>query len=320
MINDVIIDGIRKSERSELIAVASRNPERARAYAERRNIPRAYGSYEELLRDPDIDVVYISVPNTLHRQWAVEAADAGKHVLCEKSLVTTMSDFKKLEDAAHKNRVVLFEAFMYLHHPQTLKVLELIRNGELGRILHINAWFDYYLPDEEKDNIRLKHDTAGGSLWDVGVYPNSMAITMAMAGAPAEVRAVTRYDGTEVDSSSYGILTFTNGVTAQIAASIKSSFRVGVHIVGRDGFVSINRPWKPGLDGKKTQIVLHSRKGRERVFKFPGISPYQCEIETMESCVLDHAEPLITLEQSKIFLQSMLALHDSARRGTPVKP
>jgi xylose dehydrogenase (NAD/NADP) len=320
MINDVVIDGIRKAARSELAAVASRDPKRASAYAAQRNIPKAYGSYEELLKDPDIDALYISVPNTLHRQWAVEAVDAGKHVLCEKPLVTTMSDFKKLEDAVHKNRVVLFEAFMYLHHPQTRKVLELIRNNELGRILHINTWFDYYLPDEEKDNIRLRQETAGGSLWDVGVYPNSMAITLAMAGSPAEVRAVTRYDGTEVDSSSYGMLTFSNGVTAHFSSSIKSPFRVGTHVVGKDGFISIERPWKPGLDGKKTHILFQPREGREKVLKFPGISPYQCEVEAMEACVLDHAEPVVHLEQSKDFLRSMLALHDSARRGDPVKP
>ena len=318
-INDVVIDGIHRAARSELTAVASRDTNRARAYADRRNIPKAYGSYEELLKDPDIDVLYVSVPNTLHRQWAVEAADAGKHVLCEKPLVTTMSDFKKLEDAARKNRVVLFEAFMYLHHPQTRKVVELIRDDVLGRILHINAWFDYYLPDEVKDNIRLRPDTAGGSLWDVGVYPNSMAITMAMAGTPVEVRALTRYDGTEVDSSSYGFLTFSNGVNACIAASIKSPSRVGAHIVGKEGFISIEKPWKPGLDGRKTQILLLSRDGRSQVFKFPGISPYQCEVEAMEACVIDHAEPVVPLEESRNFLQSMLALHESGRRGVSVK-
>jgi len=319
-INDVVIDGIRRAARSELTAVASRDTDRARAYAERRNIPKAYGSYEALLKDPDIDVLYVSVPNTLHRQWAVEAADAGKHVLCEKPLVTTMSDFKKLEDAVRKNRVVLFEAFMYLHHPQTRKVVELIRDNTLGRILHINAWFDYYLPDEVQDNIRLRLDTAGGSLWDVGVYPNSMAITMAMAGPPVEVRALTRYDGTEVDSGSCGFLTFSNGTSACIAASIKSPLRVGAHIVGKDGFISIEKPWKPGLDGKKTRILLHSRDGRSQAFKFPGISPYQCEVEAMEACVIDRAEPVISLEESRSFLQSMLALHEAARRGVSVKP
>jgi predicted dehydrogenase len=320
MINDVVIAGIRKAARSEMVAVASRDADRAKRYAAERRIPKPYGSYEEMLSDPDIDAVYISLPNTLHRQWAVEAADAGKHVLCEKPLVTTLSDYKLLEDAVRKNRIVLFEAFMYQHHPQTRKALELVKGGALGELLHINSWYDYYLPDEEQDNIRLKRETAGGSLWDVGVYPNSMAITMALAGAPVEVRAVTRYEGTEVDSSSYSVLTFSNGVIAHVAASIKSPFREGVHIVGKEGFLSIEKPWKPGLDGKKTRIALRTRDDRQEVFTFPGISPYQCEVEAMEACLLDGAEPVIPLEQSKNFLLSMLALHESARKKAPLKP
>jgi predicted dehydrogenase len=320
MINDVVIRGIGKASRSELLAVASRDAGRAKSYAETRKIPRAYGSYDELLGDPDINAVYISVPNTLHSEWAVKAADAGKNVLCEKPLVTTMADFRKVEDAAKKNRVVLFEAFMYIHHPQTRKVVELIRSGTLGELLFISAWFDYYLPDEEKDNIRVRKEMGGGSLWDVGVYPNSMAITMAATGAPVEVKAVTRYRGTEVDSSSYGTLRFSNDVIAQVCASIKSPFREGTHIVGKDGFITIDKPWKPGLDGKKTQIVLKTKDDREQVFRFPGVSPYQSEVEAMEDCLLDGAEPVIPLEQSKNFLRSMLALHKSAQIGTPVKP
>jgi predicted dehydrogenase len=320
MINDVVIAGIRRAARSELLAVASRDADRAKIYAAERNIPRAYGSYEELLADKDIDAVYVSVPNSLHRQWGVEAADSGKHVLLEKPLVTTLRDYKKLDDAVRKNRIVLFEAFMYLHHPQTLKALELVKSGALGEILHINSWFDYYLPDEEVDNIRLKRETVGGSLWDVGVYPNSMAIFMAMAGAPVEVRAVTRYDGTEVDSSAYGELRFSKGVVAQIAASIKSPFREGAHIVGREGSIRIEHPWKPGLDGKKTEILFTSKSGKQQVFKFPGKSPYQCEIEAMEACLLDDAPPIVSLEQSKHFLLSMLALHESAEKKTTVRP
>ena len=319
MINDVVIAGIRKAARSELLAVSSRDAARARDYAEKRNIPRAYGSYDEMLADPDIDVVYISVPNTLHREWAVKAADAGKHVLCEKPLVTSMSDFRKVEDAATKNRVVLFEAFMYLHHPQSRKVFELIQSGALGKLLYISAWFDYYLPDEEKDNIRVRKEMDGGSLWDVGVYPNSMALAVAGAAA-VEAKAVTRYEGTEVDSSSYGTLTFADGIMAHVCSSIKSPFREGVHIVGSDGFITIDKPWKPGLDGRKASILLTRSDDTQETFKFPGISPYQCEVEAMEACLLDDAKPLISLEQSKDFLRSMLALHESARTGNPVKP
>jgi predicted dehydrogenase len=160
----------------------------------------------------------------------------------------------------------------------------------------------------------------GGSLWDVGVYPNSMVVTVAAAGAPILVKAATRYEGTEVDSSSYGTLTFSGGIEAHLCASIKSPFREGVHIVGSDGFINIEKPWKPGLDGKKTRIQLLRKDDTQETFTFRGISPYQSEVEAMEACVFDDAEPIVSLEQSKNFLQSMLALHEAARTGKAVKP
>ncbi len=319
-INDMIIDGIKKAKRSELRAVASRDMQKARKYAAEKGIPNAYGSYDELLTDPDIDVVYISVPNTLHSQLAVKAIEAEKNVLCEKPLVTTMEDFSLIENALQKNSVVLFEAFMYLHHPQTRKVVELVQERALGELLYISSWFDYYLPDEEKGNIRVKKELDGGSLWDVGVYPNSMAITLASAGAPVEVRAVTRHKGTEVDSSSYGTLRFSNNVISQICASIKSPFRQGTNIVGTDGFIAIDSPWKPGLDGRKSQIAITDKNDTRRVFRFPGVSPYQSEVESMEACLLDGAKPVVSFEQSRDFLRSMLALHSAAASGKAEKP
>jgi predicted dehydrogenase len=254
-INDVIIYAINRSSRSELIAVASRERAKAQAYASKRSIPKPYGSYQDLLDNPEIDAVYISLPNTLHCEWILKAAEARKHVLCEKPIVTTAEDFNKVDAAQSKYNVIVFEAFMYLHHPQTLKVKELVQSGRLGEIQFINSWFDYYLPEYEKNNIRVKRETAGGSLWDVGVYPNSMSITMAMAGAPEEVSAYKKYEeGVEVDTAIYGNLRFSNNIIAQISASIRSPFRVGTHIIGREGFILIEKPWKPGLDGNKSQI------------------------------------------------------------------
>ncbi len=315
-INDVVIPAINNSKRSDLVGVASRDPDRARAYASKKNIPKAYGSYEDLLNDREIDVVYISVPNTLHSEWIIKALEAGKHVLCEKPIVTTMKELESVEAALKKHRVVLFEAFMYLHHPQTLKIKELIQSGRLGDVLSISSCFDYYLPEDAADNIRLNKKLDGGSLWDVGVYPNSLAISMADAGAPSEVYAIKRYDGTEVDSSAYGQLKFSNNVVAHIAVSLRSPNRVGATIVGMEGFLSINNPWKPGLDGNESQIVLTTTDDREEVFRFPAVTPYQSEIAAMESCIIDGSEPIVPMNMSRQFLRSMLALHESARTGT----
>ncbi|MCB0094815.1 MAG: Gfo/Idh/MocA family oxidoreductase, partial [Caldilineaceae bacterium] len=211
-INKALLNPIRQATRSELSAVASRDGQRARDYAAAENIPKAYGSYEEMLADPDIDVVYNPLPNALHKEWTVKAAQAGKHVLCEKPLVTNLADLAAVEAAANTNGVTIFEAFMYLHHPQTRKALEMVQAGNLGTVQQINSWFHFYLPPERSSNIRLSAPLEGGSLWDVGVYPNSMAIVMAQAGAPAEVWASQIVGETGVDVGMRAQLRFENGI------------------------------------------------------------------------------------------------------------
>ncbi|MCB0154133.1 MAG: Gfo/Idh/MocA family oxidoreductase, partial [Anaerolineae bacterium] len=181
-INRSLLGPIQAASRSELAAVASRDLSKAQAYATEKGIPQAYGSYEELLADPQIDVIYNPLPNSLHCEWTVKAAEAGKHVLCEKPLVTSLAELDLVEAAAKAHKVTIFEAFMYLHHPQTLRVKEIINNGQLGDLRLINSWFNFFLPPENSTNIRLNPTLAGGSLWDVGVYPNSLAIVMAHAG------------------------------------------------------------------------------------------------------------------------------------------
>lgn len=318
-INDVVIPPIQQSGRSELVAVASRSGERARAYAAERNIPGSFGSYDELLADPGIDAVYISVPNVLHSRWAVRAAEQGKHVLCEKPIVLTMVELEGVRRAAGEHGVTLFEAFMYLHHPQTRALLDLLGEGAVGRLRHLAAWFDYFLPLEDRGNIRLRRDMGGGSLWDVGVYPNSAAVTLAGGRAPEEVYCSWVEEG-EVDTSCFGQARFPDGVVAQMAAGIRSPFRVGMHVVGDLGALFVDRPWKPGLDGRPTAIRLLTHQGREKVYEFPAVSPYQAEVETMERCILDGEQPLVPLSLSREFLKSALALRESARTGEPVRP
>jgi predicted dehydrogenase len=157
-INRSLLDPIKEASRSELAAVASRDLDRAKAYAAEKGIPQAYGSYEELLADPNIDVIYNPLPNALHCEWTVKAAEAGKHVLCEKPLVTSLEELDKVEAAAQANKVTIFEAFMYLHHPQTLRVKEMVQSCQIGELQLINSWFNFYLPPEDSRNIRLNPD------------------------------------------------------------------------------------------------------------------------------------------------------------------
>ncbi len=317
-INDALLDPIRQAGLSELAAVASRNIEKAKSYAEEKGIPKAHGSYEDLLADPEIDAIYNPLPNTLHCEWTVKAAEAGKHVLCEKPITPTMAELDRVEAAAKANNVTVFEAFMYLHHPQTLKVKEMIQTGQLGKLQMINSWFAYYLPPEDKDNIRLAPDLAGGSLWDVGVYPNSLAIVMAGAGAPVEVWASQVKGETGVEVYLEGQMKFANGVVAQISSGFSSPFREGAHIVGSDGLVKISEPWKPHQSGQGSQIIFSTKDGAEETIRIPQSDPYLYEVEAMEACVFDDAEPVVPLSLSRDFLKSVLALYQSAESGQPV--
>jgi predicted dehydrogenase len=317
-INNALISPIRQAERSELVAVASRNLEKARAYAQEKDIPKAYGSYEALLADPDIDVIYNSLPNGLHCEWTVKAAEAGKHVLCEKPIVISMAEFDRVQTAAKANNVTIFEAFMYLHHPQTIKVKEMIQAGKLGHIQLINSWFNFYLPPENSENVRLKADLEGGAAWDVGVYPNSLSIVMAGAGAPIEVWADQIIGETGVDVATRAQLRFTNGVIAQISSGFRTAFREAAYIVGDKGTVNILKPWKPGFDGQDSYIKLSTIDGSEETIVFPVTDPYLCEVQAMQACVLDGAEPIVPLDLSRNFLKSMLAIAQSARSGKPV--
>jgi predicted dehydrogenase len=318
-INDALLDPIRQAGQSELVAVASRDLEKARAYAQEKGIPKAHGSYEDLLADPAVDVVYISLPNTLHREWTIKAAEAGKHVLCEKPMVTTLAELDRVEAAAKANRVTVFEAFMYLHHPQTLKVKEMIQAGQLGDLRLIISWFNFYLPPEDSGNIRLNPHMGGGSLWDVGVYPNSLAIVMAQAGAPDEVWASQVKGESGVDVVMVGQMKFANGVTAQISSGFRTPFREGAHIVGSEGQIWIDSPWKPGDVGRQdSQLVFSTKDNVEEIITVPATNPYVREVEAMEACILDGAEPIVPLSLSRDFLRSILALYQSAESGQPV--
>ncbi|HRV94972.1 MAG TPA: Gfo/Idh/MocA family oxidoreductase [Anaerolineae bacterium] len=318
-INNALIDPIRQSERSELVAVGSRNLERAQAYAQEKGIPKAHGSYEELLADPDIDVIYNALPNGLHCEWTIKAAEAGKHVLCEKPLVISMEEFDQVESAAVDGGVTIFEAFMYLHHPQTRKVREMIDEGQLGQIQLINSWFNFYLPPENAANVRLQSNLEGGAAWDVGVYPNSMAVFMTGGHAPSEVWADQIVGESNVDVAMRAQLKFRSGTVAQVSSGFRTAFREAVYIVGDKGTINIIEPWKPGLEGQESRIILSTIDDKEETITFPAVNPYLCEVQAMEACVLDGAEPVVPLSLSREFLKSMLATYQSAASGQVVK-
>jgi predicted dehydrogenase len=318
-INNALINPLRQAKRSELAAVASRDLVRGQTYAQEKSIPQVYGSYEELLADPTIDVVYISLPNALHAEWTIKAAEAGKHVLCEKPLVTSLEEMNWVEAASTAHRVTVFEAFMYLHHPQTLKVKEMIQAGRLGNLQLINSWFNFYLPSVDARNVRLSLDLVGGSAWDIGVYPNSLSIVMSGGSAPVEVWADQIIGESGVDVAMRAQLKFSNRIVAQVSSGFRTAFRQAVYLVGDEGTVYVPEPWKPGEAGQDSQVFFSANDGREETLTVPAISPYLCEVEAMEACILDGAAPVVPLSLSREFVRSMLATTESAQTGQVVK-
>jgi xylose dehydrogenase (NAD/NADP) len=314
-INDALITPIRESERSELVAVASRSDATAREYAQEKGIPKAIEGYQTMLEDPDIDVVYISLPNSMHAEWSVRAAEAGKHVLCEKPASVTLDGINQMAAAAQSNNVTVFEAFMFLHHPQTQTAKAMISDGNLGDVQTVSSWFHFYLSPENSENIRLSTDLIGGGLWDVGVYPNSMAIYMIGDGAPTEIWSQQIVGESGVDVAMRSQLRFGNGAVAQLSSGFRSPFRQGTHIVGEYGSLVIPEPWKPGETGDDSVMVFTTHDDNSEEIITPAVNPYVCEVQAMEACVLDGAEPVVPLALSQQFLLSALGQYESARTG-----
>ena len=316
-INQALIGPLRMAPRSELVAVASRRLETAQEYADRHAIARAYGSYEGLLEDPEIDAVYISLPNHLHCEWSVAAAECGKHVLCEKPLVLTLAEMDQIDSAAQQHGVTIFEAFMYLHHPQTLRVREMVRSGELGQLQCLRSHFSFHLA-ADSGNVRLDPAMGGGSLWDVGVYPVSFSVVMADAGPPVEVLGQRRDGETGIDIAFDAQMRFANDVVAQISCGFRRPREWGATLAGTRSLVKIDEPWKPGFDGTVSSVRLHDLAGDQETLTFSEPDPYLCEVASMEACVLDQAPPIVSRALSRQILQTVLALYESATTGRPV--
>ncbi|HEX5942293.1 MAG TPA: Gfo/Idh/MocA family oxidoreductase, partial [Anaerolineales bacterium] len=220
-INRALITPLRASRRNQLVAVASRTQESADNYAREWKISRAHGSYEALLADPEIDVVYISLPNHLHAPWTIKAVEAGKHVLCEKPLALSVEEVDAIQSAARRYGRVVMEAFMYRHHPQTLKVQEMVKSGSLGTLKLIRGSFSFALARE--GDVRLDPAMGGGSVWDIGCYPISYARTV-VGAAPLAVFGWQVIGPTGIDETFVGQMRFDHDILAQFDSSFVIPF------------------------------------------------------------------------------------------------
>ena len=312
-INRALVPPLRASRRNQLAAVASRTQESADKYAREWKIPRAHGSYEALLADPDIDVIYNPLPNHLHAEWTIKAVEAGKHVLCEKPLALTVEEVDAVQTAARKHGRVVAEAFMYRHHPQTLKVQELVKNGSLGIVKMIRGSFTYVLSRE--GDVRLDPAMGGGSIWDVGCYPISYARSVLDAN-PLEVFGWQVIGPTGIDDTFLGQMRFDQDILAQFDSSFVIPFHSFMEIIGSEGTLNIPRPFKPAIDEK----IYLTRGDKTETIKIKGEELYIGEVEDMADAILLGREPRISLEDSRANVAVIVALLESARTSKPVQP
>jgi len=310
-INRALIPPLRASARNELIAVASRELEAAKAYAAEWSIPRAYGSYDDLLADPEIDVIYNPLPNSLHAEWTIKAAQAGKHVLCEKPLAISVDEVDAMGAAAKQAGVVVAEAFMYRHHPQTLKVKELVESGGIGPLRLVRGSFTFNLT--RTADVRLDPALGGGSIWDVGCYPISYA-RYVVGAEPVEVFGWQIAGPGGVDETFVGHMRFANGVHAQFDCGFRAPFRTHVEIVGGDGTISVPHPFKPGLDER----ITVTRGDDVQAITIPGEELYVGEVEDMADAILLDKPPRLSLADSRGNVATIVALLRSAHENRPL--
>lgn len=295
--------------RGELRAVASRDLERARRFADRHGAPVAYGSYDELLGDPAIDVVYIALPNHLHAEWSVRALDAGKHVLCEKPLALSVEEVDAIAAATTRNDRIAVEAFMYLHHPQTLAALEIAASGTLGTLQLISGTFSFFLTTE--DDPRIDPSMGGGSLWDVGCYPVSFARRIA-GREPDGVGAFARFDDLGVDRTFVGQLRFPGGLLALFDSGFSAPDRERLEIVGTDASLILEHPFLPAPDGPPPVMTI-LRDGVASPVEVESVDHYRAEVDDLTAAILDGTRPRVELAFSRGNIATLVELLRFAR-------
>jgi predicted dehydrogenase len=310
-INRALIPPIRASRRSQLIAVASRSLEKARSYAEQWGIPRAFGSYEELLGDPEIDIVYVPLPNSMHSEWTINAVQAGKHVLCEKPIALTIEEVRAMQVASAGNDRVVAEAFMYRHHPQTLQVKEMVAEGAIGELSFVRGSFSFNISSE--NDVRLDRNLGGGSVWDVGCYPISYS-RFIVGAEPVSAIGWQRTGVSGVDETFAGQLLFPNDVIAQFDCSFRSPHRAQMEIVGTDGSIFVSNPYKPG----KNEKILLSNGKSTRTIRVRGQDLYSGEVLDMEDAILFGKPTRVSLDDSLANVRTIRALLQSAKTGDVV--
>jgi D-xylose 1-dehydrogenase (NADP+, D-xylono-1,5-lactone-forming) len=316
-INRLILQAAKASDRAEVVAVASRSSSRAEAYARAHGLEHAYGSYAALLEDEAVDAVYVSLPNSLHVEWTLRALEAGKHVLCEKPLSRDPDAVERLFDYAEKRGLVVSEGFMWRHHPQTAKLLELAATDVIGRLRLVRAAFSFDVAVHGAGDVRLDDELEGGALMDVGAYcVNAVRL---LAGEPERVEALQALGANGVDVCFAATLALPNEVVAHFDAGFVMPRRAALEVVGEEGMLLVAEPWQPRVP--KIRVGRPTRDDAvewQQIAVHPADS-YLLELDNVSAAISGEAELLLGRADAVGQARALEALYRSASSGAPVE-
>ena len=295
-------DGLKESKNAELIAIASKNSRRRKKFGDKYKISKLlrFNNYLNLIKNTEIDAVYIALPNSLHKKWTIVSAQNGKHILCEKPSAIDYDQGKEIIDVIKKNNIFYMEGFMYRFHPQVKKIIYLISNNKIGKINFVYASFGYKTQKKDPDSRIFSKKLGGGSILDVGVYPISFC--RLVAGLcdkknflnPMSIKGSCKKSFTGVEEEAYATLRFKNNIIARVACAITKKMDNNVFIEGTKGSILIEEPWTPGKNGGKhsTKIIVKNSEGKKKIYKTKSI-------KHLFSFEAEHASRLI--QQNKKF-------------------
>ena len=314
---NAFIPALRQTKRGELVAVASRDRARAEAFAAENDIPVVFDDYASMLESDEIDAVYNPLPNSLHAEWTIAAAKNDKHVFCEKPLAISPAEAQTMVEACKEAGVVFFEAFVFLYHPQTLRLREVIDSGRIGRLIQVEAHIagNIFTRPNIEQNIRLSKELVGGALMDMGCYPITFA-RFAFAEEPLAVRADCYiHPKFDVDTRDALILNFSDDRQASLMASFHNTGGQGALIFGEDGFIEVPNPYHPP---EQSRFIVHRSDGTETYEFNTGVRPFAPAIEHFHDVILDGVEPIVTADNAAGTLAAINAAWESGRTGRRV--
>ena len=306
-----VIPGMQKGDGSEVIAIVSRDLKKAQEAARNLGIPKAYGSYEELLRDSQVEAIYNPLPNHLHVPWSIKAAEAGKHVLCEKPLSLTTAEARTLLAARDRTGVKMGEAFMVKTHPQWLRTRELARNGAIGELRAISCVFSYFNRDPK--NVRHKVEWGGGGLFDIGCYPITTSRFM-FGEEPLRVMGILERDpdfGT--DRLASAILEFPSGQSVFIC-STQAAYYQRMHFLGTKGSVEIEIPFNAPND-RPCRIFVGDATGAKTLEEIPTCDQYTIQGDVFSRAIRGDGDVPVSIEDAVQNMAVIEAVFRSAESG-----